>query len=130
MDELAKLRQSLADQGTQLAFVHVADVEVGQRFFAARGLEDVHQFSDPDCSLYRAFALERKPFWVLFDLRLWWRALACVRAGHGFGLPVGDTLRMPGVFLVHHGRVVRTYRHARLDDRPDYLRLACPLDLS
>jgi hypothetical protein len=126
--ELAQSRQTLAAKGTQLAFVHVGDVEKGQAFFEARGLADVHQFSDPDCSLYRAFGLERRPFWVLFDPSMWWRGYKCVRAGNGFGVPVGDVLRMPGVFLLDKGKVVRTYRHARFDDRPDYLELACPLE--
>lgn len=128
MAELASHRQTLAANGTQLAFVHVGDTDQGGAFFAARGLDDVHQFSDPDCSLYRAFGLERRPFWVLFDLRLWRRAAGAVRAGHGFGVPVGDVFRMPGVFLMHKGQVIRAYRHANLDDRPDYLGLACPLE--
>jgi hypothetical protein len=126
--ELAQQRQTLAVKGTQLAFVHMGDFDQGRAFFAARGLADVHQFSDPDCSLYRAMGLERRPFWVLLDPRMWWRAFACVRAGKGFGVPVGDVFRMPGVFLVEKGKVVRTYRHSRFDDRPDYLELACPLE--
>lgn len=101
-----------------------------REFFPRYELEDVHHFSDPDCSLYRAFGLARVPFWVLLRPHMWGRAIECARAGHRMGRPMGDAFRMPGIFLVYKGQVIKTYRHKTFDDRPDYLDLACPTGIS
>ena len=44
--------------------------------------------------------------------------------GHGVGMLAGDGLQMPGVFVLHHGQVLREFRHESAADRPDYLELA------
>jgi len=44
--------------------------------------------------------------------------------GHGLGRLAGDAFQMPGVFLVFHGQVIRSYRHQSTADRPDYLGFA------
>jgi hypothetical protein len=35
----------------------------------------------------------------------------------------GDGLQMPGVFLLHRGKVLREFRHESAADRPDYVTL-------
>jgi hypothetical protein len=43
------------------------------------------------------------------------------------GRLMGDGFQMPGVFLVHHGVVLRSFRHETAAQRPDYRALArCP----
>jgi peroxiredoxin len=124
--ELATRRKAIEEAGTQLAFVHMGSNEQGAALLTRYGLGDLPHFSDPDCMLYRAFGLERAPFWRFLgwgNLRRAWQGL---RAGHGVGLVVGDAFRMPGVFLLHDGRVVQSFRHANAYDRPDYEALACP----
>lgn len=37
---------------------------------------------------------------------------------------IGDGLRMPGVFLVERGEIVRAFRHESAEQVPDYLELA------
>jgi len=95
----------------------------GEAFLARYGLADVHHFADPDCTLYRAFGLKRAPISAFLTAKVWRRALEGFRAGHGVGLLVGDGLRMPGIFLLHQGRIVRLFRHLSPADRPDYLEL-------
>ena len=36
----------------------------------------------------------------------------------------GDGFQMPGVFLIYHGEVLRSYRHQSVADRPHYTRFA------
>ena len=36
----------------------------------------------------------------------------------------GDGTQMPGVFLIHRGRVLHRFIHANAADRPDYAALA------
>lgn len=125
---MAGRRQALAAKGTQLAFVHMGDVEQARPVFARYGLGDVPQFSDPKAILYRAFGLRRVPFWHFLTWKTLRRGYEGFRAGHGLGRIVGDGLRMPGVFLLHQGQVVRTFRHENSYDRPEYEALAtCPI---
>lgn len=127
MAELARLRRDIEAKGTQLAFVHMGDAEHGRALFAAHGLGDVPAFSDPEGRLYDAFGLRRVSFAHFFNPRVMWRGLKSILGGHGQGKMIGDPLRMPGVFLLHKGRIVRAFRHASASDRPDYLEQACPL---
>jgi hypothetical protein len=127
--ELASRRKAVEATGTQLAFVHMGNAEQGAVFFAQYGLGDVPHFSDPDCLLYRTLGLRRAPLGLFLKFRNWRRAYEGLRAGHGVGLVVGDGLRMPGVFLLRDGAVLRGYRHEYPSDRPDYVALAtCDLD--
>jgi hypothetical protein len=60
----------------------------------------------------------------LLGLSVWWRGLKSFLAGHRPGALEGDGTQMPGVFLIHQGRVVRRFIHANAADRPDYAALA------
>ncbi len=94
--------------------------EQGAALLTRSGLGDVPQFSDPEATLYRAFGLQRVPFWRLLGWRSLRRGWQAFRAGHGAGRIVGDAFRMPGVFLLQEGRVVKSFRHEYPHDRPDY----------
>lgn len=45
------------------------------------------------------------------------------------GLLKGDGFQMPGVFLLYHGTVLRSYRHQSAADRPNYSQLVDPQSL-
>jgi hypothetical protein len=58
---------------------------------------------------------------------VWLRGAEALVRGHGLGAIVGDSLQMPGVFLVHRGAIVKAFRHEYSSDVPDYVTLAaCP----
>ena len=103
--------------------VHLGDPSQGREFFSRYGLDDVAQISDPDGQLYRAFGLRRAPPTEFFRWRTWVRG-ASIFARFGFGPMIGDGLRMPGVFLVERGEIVRAFRHESAEQVPDYLELA------
>jgi alkyl-hydroperoxide reductase/thiol specific antioxidant family protein len=106
----------------------MGNTEQGAAMFARYGLADVPHFSDPDCRLYRAFGLERASLRRFLTWAIVKRGAEAFRRGHFVGQIVGDGLRMPGVFLLHRGQVLRSYRHENPYDRPDYEALAaCPL---
>ena len=73
-----------------------------------------------DCELYRSFALPRAGLRDLISRHTIGRAVAAA-VGHGVGPTDGDSLRMPGIFLIQDGRVLAAHRHASVADRPDYL---------
>ncbi len=71
--------------------------------------------------------LRRGRFAQLLGLSVWWRGFTSLLAGHHPGALDGDGTQMPGVFLLHHGRVVRSFIHADVADRPDYVNLSVDL---
>lgn len=125
--DVAKLRAEIEADGTKVLFVHTATPAEADEFFPQYGLADVPRISDPDAVLYRAFGLRRGTPWQFFGPKSAARFPAAgIAAGHGIGTPVGDPLRMPGVFLIHNGDVLREFRHESVADRPDYRDLARP----
>lgn len=107
-----------------MAFVHMDTVENARRFFAKYRLEEVHQISDPEGDLYRAFGLKRGTFGQLFSPEAFLRGFQATFSGHGFGYGKGDKMQMPGVFLLYKGQVLQGYVHRLASDRPDYVSLA------
>ncbi|MFN0123208.1 MAG: AhpC/TSA family protein [Blastocatellia bacterium] len=124
MADIAGQREQLDAAGTQLAFVYMGTEEQGAVRFAAYGLGDVSRFADPGQKLYAAFDLQRAVLSQIFGWKVWRRGVEAFANGHGVGQLAGDGLQMPGVFLLHHGVVLREFRHETAADRPDYMRLA------
>jgi thiol-disulfide isomerase/thioredoxin len=122
--DVARLRMQLADEGAEVVFVHMATDQEAAVFLRDYGMPDAARVSDPGQWLYRAFCLRRGGPMELMGPRVWKRGLEALRGGHGFGLPIGDPLQMPGIFLVYREEIVQEYRHKTAGDRPDYLRLA------
>jgi peroxiredoxin len=128
LEDLSTLRPAIERRGVGLAFVHMSSEPEAEKFFAEYGLADVPRFSDPSGGLYRAFALRRAEWREILGPRVWTRGFrAALLKGHGLGLPEGDALRMPGVFLLSEGTVVAQHRHASPAERPDYLDLLADL---
>lgn len=122
--DLAACRQAITAAGVTIALVHMDTDAAAAVLFAKYGLQDVPRISDPAQDLYRAFHLARGGVSQVVGTRVWGTGLKSLLAGHLPGVPVGDVWQMPGVFLVHNGRVLRAFRHATSGDRPDYVALA------
>lgn len=129
LSDLAAARPRIEKDGTRLVLVHMGTEEQASRFFSRYGLAEVPHISDPERALYRAFGLPRGSFGDLLGPKVWLRAFqAGILGRHGVGRLVGDGFQMPGVFLLFHGEIVRSYRHQRASDRPDYLALVTGRD--
>lgn len=59
--------------------------------------------------------------------RVLWAWFKSTVAGHLPGRIKGDPLQLPGAFLLHHGQVIKGHTYRDASDRPDYVRLATPL---
>ena len=122
------MRATIEASGTQVAFVHMGEETQAAPFFGGYGLGDVARISDPAARLYRAFGLERGGLMQIAGPAVWLRGAAALARGHMVGALIGDTLQMPGVFLVQDGEILKTFRHEYTSDVPDYVTLAsCPL---
>jgi len=124
--DLQRQREEIESVGTGLALVHMGTPMDGTVTFDRYELGDVHHFSDPQCVLYRSFGLSRGSFSQLFGWRVIRRAIQAARKGHGVGGLKGDGFRLPGAFLLDHGRIVAAHRGVDAADRPDYRKLAVP----
>ncbi|MEM0924835.1 MAG: AhpC/TSA family protein, partial [Planctomycetota bacterium] len=94
-------------------------------FFAAYDLADVDRISDPLCSLYQAYELQRGRFTQHFGPSVWWRGfLAAIVNRHGVGSLGGDGFQMPGAFLIRNGRIRRAFRHETAASRPNYCEIS------
>ena len=130
LGDLAQQRTSLEKEyGLTMVFVHMADENYAREYFSNYRLQDAHRISDPTCTLYQAFSLERASFQQVFGVKSWLRGLyAFIGKGHGIGKLVGDGFRMPGVFLIHQNQIHQSFRHQTASDVPPYQQLAsCPV---
>ena len=122
--ELEKLRPQIESLGTRLAFVHLSSDERARKFFKPHRFDDLPRFADPDGRLYESFGLSRAKWRQYLNPRTIARMFGAWAHGNTLGAPDGDVERMPGVFLIHHGEIVKSFRHKLVSDRPDYLSLA------
>lgn len=124
MDELSNKRKELAEVGTELVFVHMAENEVAESYFKKYNLEGIQHVSDPDCRYYAAFGLVKGSFTQLFGLQTWIRGFsATAKYGNEMGKHLGDSFQMPGAFMIHKGQIKDEHIHKIASDRPDYDKL-------
>jgi hypothetical protein len=125
MFEIRKKRSEIAATGTQLAFVHMGTEVQAQKFFSKFALNGEPRVSDPRQTLYKTFSLRRGTFSQLFGLKVWKRGLRDrIMLTYGLGRVIGDSFQLPGIFLVHHSEVVKSFRHDSVADEVDYLAMA------
>jgi len=129
LSDLARWQASFQKAGMSLAVVGMSPTSEGLRSLGQRyGVTSAAWIADPDRLLYRALELRRGTFLQLFGPRVWIGGLLAAMRGHGVGKLEGDGFQMPGAFVIHHGRVVRAYRHTTAADRPDLEELACSIN--
>ena len=120
--DIAARRHEIEAGGTQIVLAHMGGPEAGRDLLRKYALDDLHQVSDPCGGVYRAFGLRRGNIWKLFGPKVWLRRFeAGILKGHGIGRLAGDPGQMPGMFLIFHGQLLRSYRHQSAADRPDYI---------
>jgi peroxiredoxin len=121
--DLSAQRHEVEAAGAVIVLAHMGEPTFGRDFFSKYGLADLHQISDPGQGLYRAFGLPKGNLWMLFGPKVWVRGLdAAILKRHGVGRLAGDGFQMPGLFMIFHGQILRSYRHQSAADRPDYVR--------
>lgn len=127
ISDISRVRKKLESQGFRIVFVHMAsDSELAEKFFKKYKLFPVDHISDPEKKFYQAFGLSRGTPQQLFGLMNWIRGFqASVLEGHGATASfnaeeLGDGFQMPGVFVLHRGKVRNSFVHRFPYDRPDY----------
>lgn len=118
LDEIEKM-------GTQVILVHMVDPAAANSELQPYDLARLEHVSDPESLLYKGFGLLRGSFWQLFGPKTLLRGIkAGIFRKHGLGAAMGDIFQMPGIFLIHRGRVIKEYYHQTACDTPPYIELA------
>jgi peroxiredoxin len=129
MDDVSAQLKRLERSDVQLVLIHMSDDPLAEQFLNKYGLANIPHVSDTKRVLYRAFGLRRGTFWQMASPLLWWRGLRATLAhGQGFSPAYGSVLQMPGMFLIFHGHVVRSFIHQLAGDRPNYVAFATSTD--
>ncbi len=121
LTDIGTQRKRIEASGTKVVLVHMGSDEQAKKLLPKYGLDNAVRINDAQRHLYRAFGLCRGTPRMLFGPKVWIRGLKAAFQ-HGAGRLQGDGFQMPGVFLLYHGEVVRSYRHQSVADRPDYVR--------
>ena len=106
----------------KVALISLASVEANREFFTSRW-PDARVIADPSKELFTAFGRRRGSLLQLFGPRVFAAAFRAWRRGHGVGKPSGDTLVMPGLFVVDGSTVLWEHPFRDVGDHPDIERI-------
>lgn len=125
LHEIAEKRSVIEERGVKIVLVHMGNYEQGEFLLQKNRMNTAEHVSDPECQLYDLFRLRRARFSQLFGI---WTLIRGFKVGllngHGVGKLLGDGFRMPGVFLLYRGELLKSYKHQFVSDQPDYVSLA------
>ena len=122
LSDVADKKDMLKEKGIHPVFVHMSDEENEvEALFSKYNVEEMSRISDPQRNLYRSFGLKRGTIRQVIGPKVMWRGfVTSILKGYGFGMPKQDPLQLPGVFLVHRGKILKDFRAKFSSDRPDY----------
>ena len=127
MEALSDLTEKLEDfkrRNVEIIFVHMAPNETAEKYFQEHNLQGIKHVSDPETVLYAKFGLLKGNFSQLFGFNTWVRGFEARRKGNTWAMRgVGDSLQMPGIFVISKSQIKNSYVHKRVSDRPDYEKL-------
>lgn len=129
IDELSTLRNEIETKKTEIIFVHMGDNATAQLYFERFKINNVRHISDPTCNFYAKFGLIKGSFTQLFGLQSWYRGFTLqAKYGAETNKSLGDSFQMPGVFMIQNGKIVESFIHKIVSDKPDYLKLVAYCD--
>jgi len=89
-----------------VVFVHQGPRRLMRELLNKIGDPNALDVEDKDKDLYRAFAVKRGNFFSLFGWKTIQRYFQVVFK-YGMGMPHGDIVQLPGVFLIHHNTILK-----------------------
>lgn len=110
--------------GARVVLVHMSSENEASQILASYGLADLSRISNPDRSLYKAFGLKRSSINTFLAPKLLTRATEAVLNGNMIGAGNGDSLQLPGIFLIYKGKMLQAFTPDTPDLRPDYVKIA------
>jgi len=116
---LRRNQKSFEKAGAQVVLVGMGTPSESAEF-AAKFNIPFPLVSDPQKKLYRKFGLKQTSTLGLFSPSLALKGVAAIVGGHGIGMPQGDVLQLPGVFVINTaGQIVYSHFSRNPADHPD-----------
>ena len=121
LSELSKKNASLDLKGIKLIFVHMSNYDTAKDYFDQYNFSSYYDVADPNCEIYEKFGLTKGSFGQLFGLTVMIRGVQANLQGNNWSLKqIGDGFQMPGIFLIHQGKIEESFIHNKVSDKPDY----------
>ncbi|MDA8692469.1 SelL-related redox protein [Saprospiraceae bacterium] len=121
LQDLSSYKKDIESIPLHLIFVHMGQPEIAEEFFGKYNLSGVAHISDPQCKVYNEFGLTKGNVSQLFGLQTWVKGFQAKKEGLKLSTKlIGDSLQMPGIFIIKEGNVKERYIHKVASDRPDY----------
>lgn len=132
LKDIADVRKTIEAANVEIVLVHMME-DVGQTraFFERYGLEDLKAISDPEQELYELLGVEKGKLSEFLGPSVWIKGAVCTLwEGNLPGTPQGDVSQLGGVFLIEEGQILNSQLCRTSADRPDYLALSQPANVS
>lgn len=122
MYDISKRKEILLKEGIHVVLVHMSDFETADMYFKKFDLSEIEHVSDPECKYYTAFGLIKGSFSQLYGLKTWLRGveIAATKQLLPDSKRIGDGLQMPGIFLLRNGKIIESFIHNSIADKPDF----------
>lgn len=124
MSDIARLRDRIEAVGTRIVVGHMTSEDDFAAFAARYGLSALASVADPQRALYKGLGLRHGRLLQLIGPKVLWAYLKSIFSGHRPGRIKGDPLQLPGAFLLHQGKVIKSHLYRDAGDKPDYVSLA------
>lgn len=125
LHDLSDMQHRIKDANVDLVMVCMSEPKLAKKYFNNYGFVKPEFIYDPEKQLYASFGLARGGASELLGLKNLIRGFKVM--GERKAVPalrfIGDGFQMPGVFVLHQGKVIERFRHVSAADRPDYDRL-------
>ena len=121
LQDLSGYKKDIDSIPLHLIFVHMGKPEIAEEFFGKYNLSGIQHISDPQCHVYNKFGLTKGNMSQLFGLQTWVKGFQAKKEGLKVSTKViGDSLQMPGIFIIKEGSIKDRYIHKMASERPDY----------
>ncbi len=126
LSHIKKYQKEIEANGTKIILVHMHSKNVALEELKKYQFNTVDSISDPESILYKAFDLKRGTLFQLFGLKVLVRGIYLwLRKGIQFtNIEDADIFQMPGIFLMHKGKIIKQYIHHTVADVPPYVALS------
>jgi peroxiredoxin len=116
--QLHNARKQFDEKGFQVVLVGLGTIEQAARFRTERSLS-FPIICDPQKELYRQYGLSRGGVSSLVSAAVLLKSMRAMSRGHVPGIPRGDVMQLPGVFLINtDGNILYSYYSKDASDHP------------
>ena len=123
LSDIRFLLPAMEAAGARVVLVHMSSEYEASQILASYGLADLSRISNPDGSLYKSFGLRKAELASMLAPQSIGRVLEAWANGNGSGFARGDSMQLPGMFLIYRAKMLQSFAPDSPATRPDYLKI-------